>query len=243
MLANVLLAGPSPVEEAIRRCHELLADAVTPGWRSFVLPRVARLEAMRGRFDTAREHLEEARIGRGQWREPATLAMDWAHHAAAVESLADDPAVAERILLEACETLREIGDRAWLAIHLGALANAVVDQGRLDEGLGFAKEASTLALPDDHLAQALYRRGRARALAAIGKQAPAERLAREAVAIRDGTDLLNDRAESLVVLAEVLGMRKKTAEAADALVQAQALFEEKGNTVARARASLPANAG
>jgi class 3 adenylate cyclase len=245
MLANVLLSGPSPVEQATRGCYELLAEAVTPGWRSFVLPRVARLEAMRGRFGTARERLEEAQIGRRQWREPATLAMDWAHHAAAVESLADDPAAAENVLLEACGTLREIGDRAWLAIHLGALANAVVDQGRLDEGLAFAKEASTLALPDDQLAQVLWRRGRARALAASGKRAPAERLAREAVAIRDGTDLLNDRAESLVVLAEVLAIRKRAAEAADVLGQALALFEAKGNTVAvaRARESLPAIAG
>jgi tetratricopeptide (TPR) repeat protein len=200
---------------------------------------------MRGRFDTAREHLEEARIGRGQWREPATLAMDWAHHMAAAESLADDPAAAESVLLEACGTLRELGDRAWLAIHLGALSNAVVEQGRLDDALAFAKEASALALPDDHLAQVLWRRGRARALAASGKHAPAERLAREAVAIRDGTDLLNDRAESLVVLAEVLGMRKKAAEAADVLGQALALFEAKGNVVAvaRVRASLPANVG
>jgi tetratricopeptide (TPR) repeat protein len=200
---------------------------------------------MIGRFDTAREHLEEARFGRRQWREPATLAMDWAHHAAAVESLAADPAAAERVLIEACETVRELRDRPWLAIHLGALATAVVDQGRLDEGLAFAKEASTLALPDDHIAQVLWRRARARALAASGKHAPAERLAREAVAIRDGTDLLNERAESLLVLAEVLGMRKKAAEAADALGQALTLFEAKGNTVAvaRARASLPANAG
>jgi tetratricopeptide (TPR) repeat protein len=245
LLASVLLAGPSPVEEAVRGCHELLAEAVAPGWRSFVLPRLARLEAMRGRFDAAQEYLEEARIGRREWREPATLAMDWAHDAAIVESLAGRPATAEMVLAEACETLRGIGDHAWLSIHLGALANAVVEQGRLDEAIAFAKQASVLALPDNHVAQVLWRRGRARALATTGKRAPAERLAREAVAIRAGSDMLDDCAESLIVLADILGMRKKTTEAADTLGQALTLFEAKGNIVAaeRAGASLLALSG
>jgi tetratricopeptide (TPR) repeat protein len=245
LLASVLVAGPSPVEGAIRDCRELLAATVSPGWRSFVLPRLARLEAMRGSFDAAHEHLEEARIGRREWREPGTLAMDWAFDKAFVASLAHHRDVAESVLLEACETLRAMGERAWLSTHLGGLAIAVAEQGRPEEALAFAKEASALALPDDKVAQTLWRRGRARALATGGKLAPAERLAREAVVIRNGSDMLNDLAESLVVLAEILGMRRKTTEAADVLGKALALFHAKGNLVAAdaTRASLLALAG
>jgi hypothetical protein len=57
--------------------------------------------------------------------------------------------------------------------------------------------------------------------------------------------MLNDLAESLVVLAEILGMRKKTIEAADVLGKALALFQAKGNLVAAdwTRASLLALSG
>jgi tetratricopeptide (TPR) repeat protein len=245
LLAGLLMKGPVPVDEAIRRCRELLGEIVTPGWRSFVLPSLACLEAMRGEFNIAREHLEDARLGRREWGEPTTLAMDWAHQAAWVELLAGDPPAAERVLIEACEALRRIGVRPWLSTNLGLLATAVIEQGRFDDGLGLASEAASLALPDDQIAQILWRRAQAKALAAGGKLARADRLAREAVAIRDDSDMLNDRAESLVVLAEVLGSRGKTIEAAETLEQARTLFEAKGNVVAadRTRVSLLALSG
>ena len=49
----------------------------------------------------------------------------------------------------------------------------------------------------------------------------------------------------MLVLAEVLGVRKKTTAAAESLEQARALFEAKGNVVAseRTRASLLALSG
>jgi tetratricopeptide (TPR) repeat protein len=245
MLAVVAARGPTPVAEAIRTCHEVLREVVTPGWRSFVLPPLAYLEAMQGRFDVAREHLEEARVGRGEFGEPGTVAMNWAFDAASVEWLAGDLATAEAILTDACDALRELGSNAWLATNQSALAEVVAGQGRHAEALELATEASKIGPADDLVTQVLWRRAHASALAADGKGAKAERLAREAVAIRDGTDLLNDRAESLVVLAEVLGVRKKTTEAAAVLEQARAFFEAKGNLVAleRTRASLLALSG
>ena len=245
LLAALLEKGPTPVDEAIRRCRELLGEIVTPGWRSFVLPPLACLEAMRGEFDIAREHLEDARLGRREWGEPGTLATTWAYQAGWVELLAGDPTAAETVLTEACEALREIGERPWLSTNLGLLATAVIEQGRFDDGLGLASEAASLALPDDQIAQILWRRAQAKALAAGGKLARADRLAREAVAIREHSDLLNDRAESLVVLADVLGLRGKTTEAAATLEKARTLFEAKGNVVAaeRTRISMLALSG
>jgi DNA-binding SARP family transcriptional activator/tetratricopeptide (TPR) repeat protein len=245
LLAATALFGPMPVSEAIRRCHELLAEVASPGYRSFVLPPLAYLEAMAGRFPEAREHLEEARLGRREFSDPVTIASSWAHVAAWVELLAADAESAETILNEACETLRDTGDDAWLATNLSVLAEAVYRQGRFDESSALAREALVSAPADDDVTQSFARSVRAKALARIGKLAQAERLAREAVARREGTDRLDDRAQTLLALAEVLGLKGKTTEAAEALEQARALFEAKGNVVAveQTRASLLALSG
>ena len=107
------------------------------------------------------------------------------------------------------------------------------------------KEALALAPADDHVRAGARPVGAGEGTCADGK-ARAGRTAR-AGGRRDrrSSDLLNDKAESLLALAEVLGLRGKTTEAAEALEQARALFEAKGNVVAadRTRASLLALAG
>jgi DNA-binding SARP family transcriptional activator len=245
LIAAALATGPTPVDEAIPQCEELLAGTLTPGYRSFLLPALARLEAMGGRFDRARERLEEARVGRREYGDPAAVAMNWAYDAAWVESLAENAGAAERILTDACETLRQVGERAWLATNLGMLALAVAHQARFEEASDLAREASTLAVPDDQDSQVAWRRALAQSLARMRKLAPAERLAREALALREGTDQLNHLAECLVTLADVLEQRRKATGAAKALEQARTLFETKGNVVAaeRTRASLLALSG
>jgi tetratricopeptide (TPR) repeat protein len=244
LLAVNAAKGPTPVPEAIRRCHELLAETMSPGYRSFVLPQIACLEAMDGRFPEARGLLEEARIARREFSDPATIASSWAYQAAWVELLAGAPEAAEAILSEACETLRVLGDDAWLATNLALLAEAECQQGRYDDALTVTKEALAFAPADDSVSQRIARFVRAKALARTGKLAQAERLAREAVAISSSHEL-NEHGEVLLALAEVLGLRGKATEAAEALEQARALFEAKGNVIAadRTRASLLALAG
>jgi tetratricopeptide (TPR) repeat protein len=245
MLAVTAEKGSLPVPKAIQRCHELLAEVAGPAYRSFVLPPLACLEAMAGHFDDARAYLEEARRERSEFSDPTTIASSWAHSAAWVELLAGAPETAEVILTEACQALRNTGDDAWLATNLAALAEALYRQGHYAESLSVTKEALTVAPADDRVAQSLARSARAKALARTRKFAEAERFARQAVAMRESSDLVNEHAEALLALAEVLGLRGKTTEAAEALERARALFEGKGNVVAadRTRASLLALAG
>jgi tetratricopeptide (TPR) repeat protein len=245
LLAVNAAKGPMPVPAAMHRCHELLAEVAGPGYRSFVLPPLAFLEAMTGGFSDARDHLEEARLARREFSDPTTIASSWAYDAAWVELLAGARETAEVILTKACETLRAVGDDAWLATNLALLAEAVYRQGRYDDALALTKEALAFAPADDDVPQRLSRAARAKALARTGKLAQAERLAREAVAIGESSHFPNDRAEALLALAEVLGLRGKSAEAAEALEQARGLFEAKGNVVAAdaTRASLLALAG
>jgi len=77
---------------------------------------------------------------------------------------------------------------------------------------------------------------RAKVLAAQGAGDQAERLAREAVDLAARTDHLEEHADALMTLAEVLRRAGRAAEAAPALREALRLCELKGNTVLAHRA-------
>ena len=81
------------------------------------------------------------------------------------------------------------------------------------------------------MTQMLSRQVRAKVLARRGEHAEAERLAREAVAIGEGTDALNWQGDAHADLAEVLLLGGKAEEAAAALEQALDRYERKGNLV------------
>ena len=81
----------------------------------------------------------------------------------------------------------------------------------------------------------LWRQVRAKVLARRGEHAEAERLAREAVAIGDETDMLDAQGDAYADLAEVLLLAGKRDEAAAALEQALERYERKGNVVMAAR--------
>ena len=81
----------------------------------------------------------------------------------------------------------------------------------------------------------LWRQVRAKVHARRGEHADAERLAREAVAICDETELLDQQGDAYADLAEVLLLTGKPDEAAAALEQALERYERKGNLVSAQR--------
>jgi thioredoxin-like negative regulator of GroEL len=84
------------------------------------------------------------------------------------------------------------------------------------------------------------RQVRAKVLARRGEHAEAERLAREAAAMGEGTDHLDAQGDANADLAEVFLLAFKRDEASAALEQALERYERKGNIVSaqRARARL-----
>jgi tetratricopeptide (TPR) repeat protein len=72
-------------------------------------------------------------------------------------------------------------------------------------------------------------------LARRGEHAEAERIAREAVAIGEQTDMLDAQGDMYADLAEVLSLADRPQEAAEALEQALARYERKGNLVMAGR--------
>jgi predicted ATPase len=233
-IASTLFFGPTPVPEAIERCEEIRRQvAGNLVAAADVLQPLAGLHAMEGRFDEARRLLAATRAAFEELG--LTLMTAVSHPAGMVEQLAGDPAAAERYLRKGYAALEEMGDRALLSTTAAFLAQTLLAQDEYEQAERFASVSAELAADDDLITQAMWRGVRATLLARRGGLAEAERVARQAVAIADRTDFLNQRAETHAVLAAVLRLRERPEQAHAALSEALALYEQKGNLVAAAR--------
>ena len=234
-VASAVVQGPTPVPRAFDVCARLVERSETPAWRSFILPFMALLDAMEGRFDVARGRLEEARVERSEFTEVGTLPTVWANLAARVELLGGDAVASERILTEACDELRRAGANAWLATNAALLGESLYRQDRLTAAVAVVDEALQLGIVDDLATTPRILRVRGKLLARAGKVVDGERCAREAIGMLYRTDMLDDQAEAIVDLAEALGVAGDVAGASAALTQAADLFERKGNEVSLTR--------
>jgi class 3 adenylate cyclase/tetratricopeptide (TPR) repeat protein len=232
-----LVYGPTPVVEALARLEEMRTRSPRNARLEMgLLESRARLEAMQGRFDAARDVLSRA----------SALAMDHglevqaSRVAAAVGSvalLAGDTAAAEREFRQACETLEGIGELGYLASFAPLLVEALFEQGRDEEALRLTERwrPERLTVSEDVDAQAGWRRVRAKLLARRGDVEEAERLAREAMALATRTDYLDLRAQTSADLAVVLHLAGQSQASAAAYEEAIRLHEQKGNIVAARR--------
>jgi class 3 adenylate cyclase/tetratricopeptide (TPR) repeat protein len=196
--------------------------------------------AMLGRFDEARTITASLRTELAERGGKVILALANGHVSAEVEELAGDYEAAVEFAREGCRLLEELGEQAWLSTAFGILAQGLYSLGRLDEADECAERAAELGASDDAITQMLWRQVRAKVLAVRGASADAERLAREAVAIGDETDLIAARGDAYADLAEVLVLGGKTDGAVQSLEHALANYTRKGNLVGiqRARSRL-----
>jgi DNA-binding SARP family transcriptional activator len=227
--AAPLVYGPTAVSEAIERCERLLEATETPVWASFVRPALAVLEAMAGRFDDARLHLESARAGQAEFADRGSIVTTWSAHAAIVELLADEPLQAEEILAPSVEVLRAGSDASWLATNSAWLAEAQYRLGRFEQALGSAELALSVVPPGYVYALAVAERVRAKALARVGRLDEAKAAGLAASARLAATDALWDRAETCAALAEVLALSDDVDRARRSMEEALALCERKGD--------------
>jgi class 3 adenylate cyclase/tetratricopeptide (TPR) repeat protein len=230
--ASTRYAGTTPVTG-------LLAwlDATEPqvGWNDGLRAVRARALAMLGRFDEARAILAETRAVLAERGSGIKFAGSF-EDSLDVELLADDPAAAVEFGAEGCRLFDELGEHSILSTAAGWLAEALYALDRLEEADAWAGRAAELGSSDDAITQMLWRQVRSKVLARRGKVDEAERLAREAVAVSEKTDFLNEQGDVYADLAEVLLLAGKADEAAAALAQALARYERKGNLVSTRRA-------
>jgi tetratricopeptide (TPR) repeat protein len=229
-LTSAALLGPTPAKEGIRRCQEIREQL--RGQRraeAEILPALAGLYAMTGRFDVATQLVDES--------EEILADLGFTIHsvpelAALVFMLAGDPAGAERRLRSGYERLAQMGEVSTLSTTAALLARALHELDSDDEALSFTRESEKLVGQEDVVTQIVWRGVRARIFAGRGRLDEAERLARQAVALAANTDFLSDYGDALLDLAYVLRTGNRLVETRAASHQALALYEQKGNAVA-----------
>jgi tetratricopeptide (TPR) repeat protein len=121
-------------------------------------------------------------------------------------------------------------------VAMSQLAWSLCSLGRFEEAVELTQTAEALSASDDVAAQMLWRQARGRILARRGEHEKAERLASEAVALAEDTDMVNFHADALVDSAEISALAGRRDDAYLQLGQALALYEQKGNLVAAASA-------
>jgi class 3 adenylate cyclase/tetratricopeptide (TPR) repeat protein len=232
-LAENCWRGPRPIEQALIRCDEILAQSTGDRrLQAMVALHRAVLEAWRGRFDDARVLLAEARASLEDLGLESDLYASF--FAGEIELAAGNPAAAESEVRPALDKGPEDG---MLAVELG---QAVYQLGRLGEARVLADCAERKAT---HLADRIAAHGlSAKLLARAGHMLEAEAAAREAVELAQRSDYLQIQANALMDLAEVLRLATRTDDAAASIAAALRLYEQKGSTAFAAHAEALLNA-
>jgi ATP/maltotriose-dependent transcriptional regulator MalT len=236
LYAVAALWGPTPTDEAVERCRQILADASgdrrTEGLITSVL---ARLVAMAGDTELGLRLSDE---GRAILHETGrtTAACSTSLDSAGVAHLAGRPELAEQDLRRDYQALEELGERFLLPTVAAELARTLYIEGSDAEADRFATLAQRMAPEDDVATQALWRSVRACVLARSGSPAEGAQLAREAVDLLAGTDSLISQADAELALAEVLHAAGRRTEATEAAGRAAELVERKGDVITAARA-------
>jgi tetratricopeptide (TPR) repeat protein len=225
-LGGAMLFGRTPVDDVLAFLDEELAwahERGLPAVEADALLGGPYLYARLGRFDEARDRLERSKTICRELGIAYGLAE--AHMAGAeLEMLAGDAEAAERELRDAIRIGTDMGASYYVALYRTRIAHVLVAQGRDEDAL------AELELARDVFGEApKWRAARARVLAHRGQTGEAVTLALEAVDSLAGSDDITAHAEILVDLTEVLRAHGDLAGAGDALTEAVALHEEKGN--------------
>jgi DNA-binding SARP family transcriptional activator/tetratricopeptide (TPR) repeat protein len=233
LIGNTLLNGPDPLDDLFAYGAQL----TEPGHRR-LWTLLGRAHAMRGDFSTARRLIEQDVVAFEEVGSAFAAVRSAGEGFATIELLAGDLRASERYLTESLQALTEAGETGHLSSVAARLANAVSAQGRHDEAERLTYLSEETASRDDYLSQILWRSTRGRALAGQGRVGEGERLVLEAVAIAESSDDINLRADTLVVLAEVVRIAHRLDEVAPPIDAALHFYDAKGNVVSAHRARV-----
>jgi class 3 adenylate cyclase len=230
-----VVAGPEPVDEALRRLGSLADKATTLATRATVLERLGTLHALTDDAVTARELIAEAKQlydELGLQRQLVYLRFFTSGQLAELEADVDE---AVRLYREGCALLESIGETGALSTLQARLAYALGSVGLYEEAEELTLRSEELGDPDDLITQSSWRTARARAIAHRGRLSDAERLAREAFSLAG--DNIAARGEALETLSETLALAERRAEAAAEARRAKEIYEQKGDRPSARRAS------
>ena len=225
-LAAALVHGPRPADEALHALEPLLTEAAHPRIRLYR----ALLLAMLGDFDAAWPVAHEAtaqlheRIG-----DDAGMVLAY------IARFEGDREASARYFRRYCDFLEEHALRSALSTYAPQLARELCALGQHSDAEPLAQLGRELGDEEDVTTQMAWRHAQALIEADRGQQAEAERLAREAVAIGERTDMLTYQGDTLCVLAEVFQADGRTDDAFAAFAQALERYERKQNVAMAAQ--------
>jgi class 3 adenylate cyclase/tetratricopeptide (TPR) repeat protein len=197
----------------------------------FVRAYRAMAVAMLGRLEEARAIIAEARADQSERGGGTLLANLLSFESVDLELWAGDPTAAAEFGAEGFRLHEEMENHDFLSAAAANVARALYALDRLDEADTWAGRSAELGTSDDTVKEMIWKQVRAKVLARRGQHAEAERLAREAVAIGEGTDSLIGQGDAKADLAEVLLLAGKRDEAVAALRHALDRYERKGHLV------------
>jgi class 3 adenylate cyclase len=227
-LAQALLHGSTPVDEAIRRIEALTTElALDPALRGPVDTSVAGLLAMQGHFDDARRTIRDAAATYEEFGLRFRRATQ-GFVGAQIELLAGNPNGAEEELRRSTAALEEFGATSSAGTHRAMLADVLCTLGRLEESAAVAEELVSAVAGDDLVAQVLWRSALTRVRGRTGAVDEARALASESLALTAGVEFPYLRVTALIAAAEV----EQEHEAALLLREARAVMVAKGNVAA-----------
>jgi class 3 adenylate cyclase/tetratricopeptide (TPR) repeat protein len=241
-LVLVPILGMMPPEAGIQRCGEMRArapgDRVVEAYADLV---EGMMEAMLGRFDEgrAKEHRGlEIMADLGMTVNTGGMSINVGN----VERYAGDLEAAERTYREGIALLDSIGEKGYLSTHAALLGQVLYLQGHFDECEEMTRLAEETGASDDIPTQVLWRHIRAKLIARGGRHDEAVALAEEAVALNEGTDSWDIRADALLDLGEVYELSGRPDDARRAIREALDLYERKGviPVIERVRSRLAA---
>jgi class 3 adenylate cyclase/tetratricopeptide (TPR) repeat protein len=242
-LAGMLVWGPTPAGEGLRRCEEMLGEFEGNRYAegSFLIAQGV-LHAMLGDAEEARTWATHGRAILEDLAPTVFSLMRVASQVGLTEELLGNLEGAEAVMRPAMEMLTAMDEKGFLSTLAPQLGRLLAQLGRLDEAEELAGVGREAAPADDWSSQVLWRLCLARALAGRGDLADAERVAREAVTLTEGADYLAQMGEAWADLGFVLKLVGKREEAASAFRRAIALWDVKENRVGvgRARQELAA---
>jgi class 3 adenylate cyclase/tetratricopeptide (TPR) repeat protein len=243
-LALGLVYDATPVERAIARCGELLEETSGPFAESAVIVASGSLHAMANRFVEARALYARAR---SLDAELGSRFSGAAHrlHGALIATLSGDLVTAERELRAGYDAYDAMGEQGVRCSVAAALGRVLYGLERFADAAAVIAEAERITPAGDVSAEMLCRATRAKLLARSGACEPGLRMAESALALSQGTDMLNEQAHVLLDLAEVVQLDGRPRDSVTFIERAGALYAAKGNIAgaeiaARAHAKMAA---
>jgi class 3 adenylate cyclase/tetratricopeptide (TPR) repeat protein len=234
-LAKANVDGPRRADDAIARLGELRARLGTdPTLDALTAANRAELEAMRGRFEEARQLYRSAQASfeeLGQFLLLAGARLD----SGLVELLAGDPRAAERELASGYALLESIGGTSVLSSVAAVLGGAVLAQGRADEAERYATLSEEISSDGDVFSQVEWRILQASVCTATGRPEEGCELAQEALHLLAESDALSLKAGAFAAFGAASDAVGRSSDAAAAWADADRLAQRKGNVALGAR--------